>query len=350
MANLLPQLPSQVGQPSQLTAHSTLGSQSSAASANSHWPLQPPESIILALEKWQTSTIAAYKTQVKLVAHKKAQFTKLATHKANGTFTACLQMKFAPFVNIPKSVSAAACDEIRQAEASKFLAFKNSVLDGRIELCERDWQDSKVILANLLSDRWLKEQLLLTSPSMSQFMFAFTNYLVSYKVAVEAYNAEMTARAASDAANSRRDDADIHMSADTPAETSHAALRADINKLTAQVQALTMKLSSTAPSKAKPKNGSGPGRGTTNPPRANPGQTKSDKPRSASRPPPRSSPSRPKRQSSPSEDDAADARPKKRQSRSPHRHADPGAGRGRSRVPKSDKRAPSGQRPSASRA
>ena len=155
-------LPSQVGQPSQLTANSILGSQSSAASATSHWPSQPPESIILTLEKWQTTTIAAYKSQVKAVATKKAQFTKLATHKANGSFTSDLGLKFSPHVNIPKSVPQARCDAHRKSEAEMFLAFKNSVLDGRIALAEEDFEESKVLLANLLSDRWLKDQLLQT--------------------------------------------------------------------------------------------------------------------------------------------------------------------------------------------
>lgn len=349
MSLSMAQLPSQVGQSSQLTAHSSLGTQSSAASATSHWPSQPPESIILALEKWQTTTTLAYKNQVKLVATKKAQFTKLAAHKASGSFTADLGLKFTPHVNIPKTVPKARADAHRQSEASKFLDFKNSVLDGRIVLAEEDWQDSKVVLANLLSDRWLKEQLLQTSPSMSQFMYAFSNYLVGYKVAVEAYNAEMAERAAEAAASSRAAAADVTMSEDTP-DTSNAALRADIKKLTAQVQALTMKFSATASPQAKPKNGSGPGRGTTNPPRSKQGQTRADNAKSASRPQPRSSTSRPKRQSSPNEDPAP-TKSQKRNSSPPPRQvdADHDAGRGRSPHRKNNKRAPSSQKRSASR-
>ena len=343
------QLPTLAGQSSQLTAHSSLGSQSSAASATSHWPSQPPESIILILEKWQSTTIAAYKSQVKAVATKKAQFTKLATHKANGSFTSDLGLKFMPHVNIPKSVPQARCDAHRQSEAELFLAFKNSVLDGRIALAEADWEDSKNVLANLLSDRWLKEQILLTSPSMSQFMFAFSNYLVSYKVAVEAYNAEMATRATEAAASSRAAAADVTMSSDATPDASHAALRADINKLTAQVQALTMKLAANPAPKAKPKNGSGPGRGTTNPPRSNQGPTRRDTARSASRPPPRSSPSRPKRPSSPSEDPPASTKSQKRKSSSPPRTAAPDAARGRSPRRNSGKREHSSQKRSASR-
>ena len=181
-------------------------------------------------------------------------------------------------------------------------------------------------------------------------MFAFSNYLVSYKVAVEAHNAEIAARIAAPPITGIADTADVIMSSDAVPDVSHAALRADINKLTAQVQALTIRLSAAPPSKAKAKakNGSGPGRGTTNPPHSKPGPTRRDTARSASRPPPRSSSSRPKRQSSPSED-AERAKSQKRKSSSPPRTAAPDAARGRSPHRRSGQRANSKHKRSASR-
>jgi hypothetical protein len=305
----------------------TLVSEAQGIMNGANWPrstAELPPSVSKSLADWQKKCIADYKALWFAVRTKKSQHLKLVNHKNAGSFPQDLNLKFKPIMNLPMSIAQAVQDQHRSREQHAFMLFKNSCLDLRIDLAKEDWKDSVNQLANLSSDKWLKEQLLHSSPSLAQFAPSISLYLVAIRSTTELFASDMKAKSSEQAARNAATAAIMMTepsSAAAPADPSLAVLAA-VAALTKQVARLTTKVD--GGKNRNSKNGSGPGRDTTRAPSVQP---RRDRGRSVSRPPSRStSTSRPKRQQSFEEeeedDEEMEVESHRRPSRQPHQPRD----------------------------